>query len=90
MDLLLLAPDIQEELLFLPAVAEARDPLDERRLRNVVVERDGLAAAEEVVEIVVGAVSAVICDRFRELFVLVSKHPILNGFLNFRRLEGQS
>lgn len=33
MDLLLLAPDIQEEILFLPRVTAGRDPVTERDLR---------------------------------------------------------
>jgi hypothetical protein len=33
MNLLLLAPDIQEQLLFLPAVARGRDPIHLRRLQ---------------------------------------------------------
>jgi hypothetical protein len=36
MNLLHLAPDIQEELLNLPPVAEGRDPVTERDLRDVV------------------------------------------------------
>lgn len=35
MNLLHLAPDIQEELLFLPAVRDGRDPITERHLRPV-------------------------------------------------------
>lgn len=35
MNLLHLAPDIQEEILFLPPVAEGRDPVTERDLRPV-------------------------------------------------------
>lgn len=35
MNLLHLAPDIQEEILFLPPVAEGRDPVTERDLRGV-------------------------------------------------------
>ena len=35
MNLLLLAPDIQEELLFHPEVTEGRDPIHERMLRPV-------------------------------------------------------
>ena len=38
MNLLHLAPDIQEEILFLPPVAEGRDPVTERDVRNVVRE----------------------------------------------------
>ncbi len=38
MDLLLLAPEIQEEVLFLAPVVEGRDPVDERGLRRVVGE----------------------------------------------------
>jgi len=36
MSLLHLAPDIQEEILFLPEVFEGRDPVAKRELRNVV------------------------------------------------------
>jgi len=35
MNLLNLAPDIQEEILFLPATTEGRDPISERGLRNL-------------------------------------------------------
>lgn len=35
MDLLHLAPEIQEELLFLPAVRKGRDPVTERDLRQI-------------------------------------------------------
>jgi len=35
MNLLHLAPDIQEEILFLPEVVEGRDPLSERDLRPI-------------------------------------------------------
>lgn len=38
MNLLHLAPDIQEEILFLPRVTEGRDPVTERRLRAVASE----------------------------------------------------
>lgn len=38
MNLLHLAPDIQEDILFLPAVMEGRDPLSERDLRHIVRE----------------------------------------------------
>jgi hypothetical protein len=37
MDLLNLAPDIQEEILFLPRVQSGKDPVTERRLRSVVI-----------------------------------------------------
>jgi hypothetical protein len=36
MNLLHLAPDIQEEILFLPPVTEGRDPVTERDLREIV------------------------------------------------------
>ncbi len=36
MNLLQLAPDIQEEILFLPPVTEGRDPVTERDLREIV------------------------------------------------------
>lgn len=36
MNLLHLAPDIQEEILFLPPVTEGRDPVTERDLRELV------------------------------------------------------
>jgi hypothetical protein len=35
MNLLHLAPDIQEELLFLPLVTQGRDPIHEKQLRRV-------------------------------------------------------
>lgn len=35
MNLLHLAPDIQEEVLFLPVVAEGRDPVTERHMRAI-------------------------------------------------------
>ena len=35
MSLLLLAPDIQEELLFLPRIAFGRDPITERHVRPI-------------------------------------------------------
>ena len=37
MNLLHLAPDIQENLLFLPLVYGGRDPIQEQRLRSVVL-----------------------------------------------------
>ena len=40
MNLLHLAPDIQEELLHLPPVVEGRDPIHERMLRLMVAEVD--------------------------------------------------
>jgi hypothetical protein len=36
MDLLMLAPDIQEALLFLPPVHKGRDPITERDVRRIV------------------------------------------------------
>jgi len=36
MDLLLLAPDIQEEILFLPRTVVGRDPIRETHLRPIV------------------------------------------------------
>lgn len=38
MDLLLLAPEIQEEILFLPTVEEGKDRITERLLRRINVE----------------------------------------------------
>ena len=38
LNLLHLAPDIQETLLFLPRVTEGRDPITERDLRPIVAE----------------------------------------------------
>ncbi len=38
MNLTLLAPDIQEQILFLPAVIEGRDPLKEWQVRPVAAE----------------------------------------------------
>lgn len=40
LNLLHLAPDIQEELLFLPLVAQGRDPINEKQLRRVCAETD--------------------------------------------------
>lgn len=40
MSLLHLAPSIQEEILHLPLVESGRDPITERKLRPVVIERD--------------------------------------------------
>jgi len=40
MGLLCLAPDIQEEILFLPSVEKGRDPVTERQLRAVVAEME--------------------------------------------------
>lgn len=38
MNLLHLAPDIQEELLFLPLIEQGRDPIKEKQLRSICVE----------------------------------------------------
>jgi len=40
MNLLHLAPDIQEQILFLPAVTSGNDPIHEKMLRRVVAEND--------------------------------------------------
>ena len=40
MNLLNLAPDIQEELLFLPPVESGKDPVTERELRDIVAVPD--------------------------------------------------
>ena len=40
MDLNFLAPDIQEQVLFLPEIAKGRDPWQERRLRKISCELD--------------------------------------------------
>jgi len=40
MNLLYLAPEIQEELLFLPLVTAGKDPVTERDLRPIVAEVD--------------------------------------------------
>lgn len=40
MDLLNLAPEIQEALLYLPRVEKGRDPVTERELRRIVVQLD--------------------------------------------------
>jgi hypothetical protein len=40
MNLLYLAPDIQEELLFLPLVTSGRDPINEKQLRRVCATTD--------------------------------------------------
>lgn len=42
MDLLMLAPEIQEALLFLPPVEKGRDPITERQLRPMTSETDWL------------------------------------------------
>ena len=39
LNLCLLAPDIQEELLFLPRVLKGRDPIHEKRMRRICRER---------------------------------------------------
>jgi hypothetical protein len=38
MNLLLLAPDIQEDILFLPRTLQGRDPITERHLRPIVAQ----------------------------------------------------
>ncbi len=40
MNLLLLAPDIQEEILFLPKTTKGHDPIKLRHLQVVALERD--------------------------------------------------
>ncbi|OHB45940.1 MAG: hypothetical protein A2Y13_05300 [Planctomycetes bacterium GWC2_45_44] len=40
MNLLLLAPDIQEQILFLPSIANGDDPITERHLRPIVSQCD--------------------------------------------------
>ncbi len=40
MNMLLLAPDIQEEILFLPRTVSGRDPITERDIRAIVAEKD--------------------------------------------------
>ena len=40
MQLLHLAPDIQEELLFLPPIERGRDPVTEKHLHRIVAEPD--------------------------------------------------
>ena len=40
MNLLLLAPDIQEEILFLPRIVDSRDPITERHVRPIVAEAE--------------------------------------------------
>jgi hypothetical protein len=40
MNLMLLAPDIQEQILFLPPVASGDDPITERQLRPIVAQSD--------------------------------------------------
>ena len=40
MNLLVLAPDIQEQILCWPPVTNGKDPISERGLRSVVVELD--------------------------------------------------
>lgn len=46
MNLLHLAPDIQEELLFLPPVTEGRGHIHEKMLRPIVAERDWARQSE--------------------------------------------
>ena len=46
MNLLHLAPDIQEEILFLPPVTEGRDPVTERELREIVTLYDWTSQRE--------------------------------------------
>ncbi len=38
MDLTMLAPDVQEALLFLPKIEKGRDKINERMLRNIMAE----------------------------------------------------
>jgi hypothetical protein len=40
MDLLNLAPEIQEEILFLPRVSHGRDPINERAMRPITMHSD--------------------------------------------------
>jgi hypothetical protein len=40
MNLLLLAPDIQEQLLFLPPIVSGKDRLTERHIRPIVAQID--------------------------------------------------
>ena len=40
MNLLMLAPEIQEEILFLPRTVSGRDPITEREIRPIVDEMD--------------------------------------------------
>ena len=40
MNLLLLAPEIQEAILDLPPITKGRDPISERALRRIVAEPD--------------------------------------------------
>jgi hypothetical protein len=40
LNLLHLAPDIQERLLFLPAAEKGRDPISEKKIRRVASEYD--------------------------------------------------
>jgi len=46
MNLLYLAPEIQEEILFLAEVEEGRDPVTERELRGIVMFRDWTSQKE--------------------------------------------
>ena len=48
MNLLLLAPDIQEEILMLPRASAGRDPISERQIRPTVVMPDWWGAAADV------------------------------------------
>ncbi len=54
MNLLHLAPAIQEEILFLPRVTEGRDPIAERNLRPLVAEPDWQRQRDSWDEIVLG------------------------------------
>src|SRR5262245_766948 len=47
MDLLMLAPVIQEELLFLPRVVRGRDPIHERAIRLVLNEPSWIRQQEK-------------------------------------------
>lgn len=38
MNLTLLAPEIQEEILFLPRIQNGRDPIAERNIRKIIIE----------------------------------------------------
>ncbi len=42
MNLLYLAPDIQEDILFLPRITRGRDPITERHLRTIAAESSWL------------------------------------------------
>ena len=53
MNLLTLAPDIQEAILFLPPVEDGKDPIAERDLRRVVAKLEWMEQREICAQIAV-------------------------------------